>query len=124
MHNVLLSGSVQLPEGLSLSTNFTPCDVCKNHDDNQYIRCRHKSNCDEHLKKLVDPNYVEKCNCKQYTYPCLTHSKIGVVLHLQFQEPDGSIFNLDVDVNPPTIPCSNVLKFNGSNEMKSNEKVE
>ena len=118
IHRVISSGFDRLPKGLTLSTNFTPCDVCKNHDDNQNIRCRHKKDCEEHLKRLSNPQYEENCNCKEFSSPCLTFSKIGVVLHLQFQEPDGSVFNLDADVNPPTIPVTNIDKFNGSNEMK------
>ena len=118
IYRVLTSKSVQLPEGLTLSTEFSPCDVCKNFDDNQYMRCRHRKDCEEHLKKLDDPKYEESCSCKEFSSPCITYSKIGIVLHLQFHEPDGSMFNLDVDVNPPTIPVNNIDKFNGSNEMK------
>ena len=118
IHRVISSQSVQLPEGLTLSTSYNPCEVCKNLDENQYIRCKHEVDCKEHLKKLQNSGYKENCSCRNYSSPSLTYTKIGVVLHLQFQEPDGSLFNLDVDVNPPTIHVNNVNQFNGSNKMK------
>jgi len=36
--------------------------------------------------------------------PSLTWSKVGVVLHLQWRNADGSIFTLDCDLNSPTWP--------------------
>ena len=86
----------------------------------QYIRCKHIPGCEEHKKSKDDPNYKEKCNCEVYNEPSLTFSKIGVVLHLVYREEDKSIkpFIIDVDVNPPTIPVTNVKHFNGSNKLK------
>ena len=44
--------------------------------------------------------------CRNYTSPCLSYSKIGLVLHLEFVNEDGSLLNLDIDVNPPSFPVS------------------
>ena len=82
-----------------------------------FIRCRHHPDCGEHKKKQESPEYEETCNCKFYTSPCLTVSKIGIVLHFEFKEADG-LFNFDVDVNPPTIPVRNIHSFDGSNQLK------
>ena len=39
---------------------------------------------------------------------------------MEFVEPDGSLFNIDVDVTPPSIPVWNdgPKDFNGSNKKK------
>ena len=50
--------------------------------------------------------YKEECRCRNFTSPCLSYSKIGLVLHLEFVNSDGSILNLDVDINPPSFPVS------------------
>ena len=107
-YKVVASGTLQLPDGLVLSTKFTPCTVCMNTDNivPQYIRCKHNPDCEEHLKKVDNPDYEEKCECRNYTSPCMSYSKIGLVLHLQFAQEDGSILNLDVDVNPPSFSVS------------------
>ena len=108
-YKIIQSGRLKLPYGLTLSTQFTPCRVCKNTDYTiaQYVRCKHKPDCQEHLKRLDDPNYKEDCSCKIYTSPCLSFTKIGLVLHLEFVNEDGSVLNMDVDVNPPSFPVSN-----------------
>ena len=118
-HKVIKEKSVKLPKGLSLSVKFHPCDICRNDEDivTQYVRCRHEPNCQEHKKTKDDPAYKEKCHCTVYNLPSLTYSKIGIVLHLVYQEDDKP-FIIDVDVNPPTIPVKNVKYFNGSNKMK------
>ena len=36
----------------------------------------------------------------------MSYSKIGLVLHLEFANKDGSVLNLDVDINPPQFPVS------------------
>ena len=36
----------------------------------------------------------------------MSYSKIGLVLHLEFKNKDGSVLNLDVDINPPQFPVS------------------
>ena len=106
---VVDDGSLKLPQGLTLSTNFTPCKVCVNTEYviPQNVRCKHDPNCPEHLMKLDNPSYKEKCSCRNYTSPCLSYSKIGLVLHLEFVNQDGSLLNLDVDINPPSFPVSN-----------------
>ena len=118
--NVISNGELRLPEGLDLSPKFTPCDVCQSKEDflPQYLRCRHNMNCPEHMKKKSSPKYVEQCDCKVFTAPSLTFSKIGVVLHLQFSEPDGSFLNFDVDVSPPVPSLEDVWNYDGSNEKK------
>ena len=107
-YKVVASGTLELPDGLVLSTKFTPCTICMNTDNiiPQYIRCKHNPDCEEHLKKVDNPDYEEKCECRNYTSPCMSYSKIGLVLHLQFAQEDGSILNLDVDVNPPSFSVS------------------
>ena len=107
-YEIIKSGSLKLPYGLTLSTEFTPCEVCKNTDNivTQYLRCRHLPGCQEHQKTTEDPSYKEKCQCRNYTSPCLSYSKIGLVLHLEFNNKDGSVLNLDVDINPPQFPVS------------------
>ena len=48
----------------------------------------------------------------------MSFTKIGLTMSLEFNEPDGSKFNLDVDVSPPTIPVRNKDAFDGSNKKK------
>ena len=90
-YEIIKSGSLELP-GLTLSTEFTPCEVCKNTDNivTQYLRCRHLPECQEHQKTTEDPSYKEKCQCRNFTSPCMSYSKIGLVLHLEFNNKDGS----------------------------------
>ena len=114
-----------LPEGLKLSTTFTPCEICQLQDDvvPQYVRCRHEINCPDHMKRKENPQHVETCDCKVFSSPCITYSKIGIVMHLQYQEPDGTFLNLDVDVSPPSIPVKNIDKFNGSNKGRLQNQI-
>ena len=37
---------------------------------------------------------------------------------MEFDEPDGTKFNLDVDVSPPTIPVEYIEYYDGNNEDK------
>ena len=121
-YEVIKSGTLDLPEGLTLSTEYTPCDVCTNKENTreQIVRCRHQADCEDHKKKMRDTNHEETCNCREYTSPCLTFSKIGLVLHLQFTQKDRGILNLDIDINPPTIPIMERWRdeFDGRNVMK------
>ena len=89
-YKTIESGTLTLPEGLKLSTKFVPCDVCKNEDYKTplYVRCRHDPGCEEHAKTKDDPSYKESCQCRNFTSPCLSWSKIGVVLHLEFVNED------------------------------------
>ena len=52
-HKIIQSGRLELPRGLSLSTQFIPCRVCKNTDYTveQYVRCKHEPGCQEHLRQ-------------------------------------------------------------------------
>ena len=51
------------------------------------------------------PYYTETCDCSNFTSPCLSLSKIGLVLHLKFVDEEGSLL-LDVDVSAPSFPMS------------------
>ena len=64
------------------------------------------------MKKLEDPDYAETCDCKNFTTPCFSLSKIGLVLHLNFDDEKGSIL-LDVDVSAPSFSMSQVSSFSG-----------
>ena len=52
--------------------------------------------------------------------PIFKSLKIGVALHLEFDEPDepNGKLNLDVDVSPPTIPVRFIENYDGNNEKK------
>ena len=80
-------GEIKLPPGLKLSTKFHPCEVCVNMENvrPQYVRCKHKPDCQDHHEGLN----IE-CDCREYTSPSITFSKIGVVLHLEFCDEDGN----------------------------------
>ena len=108
-YKIVDSGTLTLPEGLTLSTKYSPCNVCKNRDNVvvQNVRCKHAPDCEEHLQKLDNPEYKEKCDCRIFNSPCLSYSKIGLVLHLEFVNEDGSLLNFDVDINPPSFSVSN-----------------
>ena len=47
---------------------------------------------------------LDECGCREYASPSLTWSKVGVVLHLQWREEDGTLFTIDCDLNCPTFP--------------------
>ena len=65
--------------GLQLTLNFEPCDICKDTTNNvtKFVRCRHNTDCKEHMKKKSNPKYEERCNCKVFTSPSLSYTKIG-----------------------------------------------
>ena len=111
LHLLIAEERIKIPKGINLSTKFTPCRVCKNTENLVAInvRCKHKIDCEEHLKKMHQPEYEENCNCENYTSPCLSFSKIGVVLHLEFVNEDNTVTYMDVDINPPSIPVSKRL---------------
>ena len=48
----------------------------------------------------------------------MAYSKIGLVLHLEFKQEDGTHLNLDIDVCSPSLPFSNDKDFDGSNTKK------
>ena len=66
--------------GLRMKTDFVPCQVCKNTENvvTTFIRCRHKPDCEEHKQKEENPNYQEKCQCREFTSPAISYSKIGI----------------------------------------------
>ena len=65
--------------GLKLSLDYTPCDICEDKTNlvKKHVRCRHHPGCEEHQKIEKDKNYQEQCNCKVFTSPSLSYSKIG-----------------------------------------------
>ena len=73
---------------------------------------------------MTDPGYEETCVCANFTSPCLSLSKIGLVLHLLFVDEEETI-HLDVDVSAPSFALSQVDRwgdqlpqFDGSNVDK------
>ena len=123
-YNIINSGDIVLPSGLSpLSTKFNPCQVCENtsHVITRFVRCRHDQDCQEHKKKFDDPDYTEICDCNNFTSPCLSLSKIGLVLHLKFVDEEGSLL-LDVDVSPPSFAMSQIF-WDGSPRTQYNGKI-
>ena len=89
-----------------LSTVFEPCDICMNKDliKPQPKRCRHRKGCSH-----------QDCDCKQFTSPCLTFSKVGLCLHLQFSKIN---LNLDIDFVPPSLPTRNTDQYDGTVDKK------
>ena len=116
MYNVLTSCGQQLPSDLGLSmdplvTAYEPCTMCmdQKYSRPQCKRCRHKRDC----------NHEDNCGCREFTSPCMSWTKIGIVLHVQFSKYG---FNLDVDLNPPNLMVKDMewSKYNGSNGSKLN----
>ena len=95
---------------LPLTTPFNPCTKCMTLGLKglQVMRCRHKTDCEQHKRcGCEEPSKcecLEECGCREYTSPSLTWSKVGVVLHLQWREEDGTLFTIDCDLNCPTWP--------------------
>ena len=97
MDNVIYSGRVRQPRGLTFSTRLThSCLICKCRKDipPQTIRCKHKIGCKEHMKKIEQRDYEEQCNCRVYTNPRLTHTKIGKVILMSFFKLNFNLFLL------------------------------
>ena len=110
--------NLELPENFTmkpLNTNFIPCLTCMKpqYGKMQAYRCRHVHDCQVHiLCECEDSDHCNcHCSCRQFTSPSLTRSKIGACLHLEWVETDGSTFNLDCDLNVPTVPCG--TKYDG-----------
>ena len=55
---------------------------------------------------------MAECGCREYASPSLSWSKVGVVLHLQWREEDGTLFTIDCDLNCPTWPTH--TRYDGS----------
>ena len=85
---------------LPLTTYFMPCTRCmtRKHKGLQVMRCWHKADCEQHKRcRCEEPSKCEcldECGCREYTSPSLTWSKVGVVLHLQWREEDGTLFTM------------------------------
>ena len=111
VHSII--STLELPEDftmLPLTTLFTPCTRCMTtkHNGLQVMRCQHEVNCGSHKRcRSKEPSKCKcfnECGCRNYTSPSLTWSKVGVVLHLQWNEEDGTVVTIDVDLNCPTWP--------------------
>ena len=111
VHSII--STLELPEDftmLPLTTSFTPCTRCMTtkHKGLQVMRCRHKADCEQHKRcRCEEPSKckcLDECGCREYASPSLTWSKVGVVLHLQWREEDGTLFTIDCDLNCPTWP--------------------
>merc|ERR1711951_307246 len=87
----------------------------------QVMRCQHKAKCEQHKRcRCEEPSKckcLDKCGCREYASPSLTWSKVGVVLHLQWREEDGTLFTIDCDLNCPTWPTHTC--FDGSDKGAS-----
>ena len=81
-------------EGVTLTTDYIPCEICKNTDqvEAMNVRCKHEQECKEkdHCENECS------CNCQVYNSPCLTHSKVGAVLHLQFDADKCNIYQIQM----------------------------
>ena len=73
----------------------------------ELLNC-HKSDCAQHKRCMCEEprkcKCLDECGCREYASPSLTWSKVGVVLHLQWREEDGTLFTIDCDLNCPTWP--------------------
>ena len=125
VHSII--STLELPEDftmLPLTTSFTPCTRCMTtkHKGLQVMRCRHKADCEQHKRcRCKEPSKCEcldECGCREYASPSLTWSKVGVVLHLQWREEDGTIVTIDGDLNCPTWPTH--TRFNGDSSNYQN----
>ena len=125
VHSII--STLELPEDftmLPLTTSFTPCTRCMTtkHKGLQVMRCRHKADCEQHKRcRCEEPSKckcLEECGCREYASPSLNWSKVGVVLHLQWREEDGTLSTIDVDLNCPTWPTN--TRFDGSIQNASN----
>ena len=106
------------------TTVFNPCTKCMTTGFSglQVMRCRHKSDCEQHKRCMCEEpskcECLDECGCREYASPSLTWSKVGVVLHLQWREEDGTLFTIDCDLNCPTWPTH--TRFDGSSNNAEN----
>ena len=85
LNEVITNEEIDVPKGMyPLSTRFKPCNVCKDMDNlvPQNVRCRHKRGCSFHKQKSDENSASKNCDCKEFTSPSITCSKIGAALHL------------------------------------------
>jgi hypothetical protein len=91
----------------ALTTEYTPCISCMldaaDWGEPQAQRCRHAADCETH---------DDGDDCAEFTSPCLSHSKMGAVLHMGWRVQDGGMFYFDIDLTCPTIPTS--TEYDGS----------
>ena len=125
VHSII--STLELPSDflmLPLTTVFHPCTKCitTGLSGLQVMRCRHKSDCEQHKRcRCEEPSKCEcldKCGCREYASPSLTWSKVGVVLHLQWRDEFDILFTIDVDLNCPTWPTH--TRFDGNDNDASN----
>ena len=105
-YQVILNNSVPLPPGLTMSTSYTPCEVCRNEDNivHKWVRCRHQPSCKQHHEKKRKEKDCT-CDCQVFTSPCLSTSKVGICVHLEFKrEGDSKPLRMDMDVTPAQLP--------------------
>ena len=83
MYTVLTSCGQQLPADLKLSmdplvTTYEPCERCMSEEylRPQYKRCKHKRDC----------LHEDNCDCREFTSPCMSWTKIGATLHIKFSK--------------------------------------
>ena len=97
---------------LPLKMSHVPCLKCMARGPSglQVKRCQHKTDCKQHKDCTCSDQSIcdcsEQCRCREYGSPSLTWSKVGVVLHLQWRNEDGTLWTIDCDLNCPTWPCA------------------
>ena len=105
---------------MPLKLEYEPCLRCMDDSEQgrpRARRCRHRADCAAHhvqnLPECRMPSdecspqchffsHPRTCDCKEFTNPSLTITKIGAALHIEF--PDHTV--IDCDINVPTIPIS------------------
>ena len=108
-----------------LVLGYPACVRCMSSDyvgRAQAKRCRHRVDCAPHMvgrpecdqcpDMCKSPDHQRTCSCEEYNTPCLTHSKIGGVLHMRWTNPDNSFSYISCDLSIPTFPTN--LKYDGS----------
>ena len=108
---------------LPLTLDYTPCLRCMDVSEEgrpHAKRCRHHKDCaahhDQGLPECMNNcigvcdffSHERTCNCKMFTSPSVTITKIGAAIHVGFS--DGT--TVDCDLNVPTIPT--FTQYDGS----------
>merc|ERR1712131_452658 len=94
-----------------LILDYKPCKECMLVEtiNPQPVRCHHDPTNENCNHKMGD-------GCSNFTVPCLSWSKIGVVIHLGFKQKDGKTHFIDVDLNVPSFRTVNSDEYNGGVE--------